>query len=70
MIARRRPRPLALVIAGLLGISLFLIGDHYHWPIIPAGDFARGLWFGVCLGLEVHAVIVFLKSRTRPRPAS
>jgi hypothetical protein len=57
--------PLILVASGLLGISLFMIGDRSHWAIIPADDFAKGLWFGVCLGVELLGGLLMVKDRAK-----
>ena len=58
--------PLAFIVAGLLGIVLFLIGEHYRLPIIPPDDFAKGLWFGTCIGSELLGTLLAIKSKAGP----
>ena len=61
----RKSHPLLLIIGGLIGLSLFLAGDHYHLAIIPTSDFAKGIWFGVCLGLELTGGFLLLRSKVK-----
>jgi hypothetical protein len=63
---RRKPSPLVLIAAGLIGMGLLLLAEHFHLPIARAGDFASGLWFGVCLGVELLGVIVLVRSKAGP----
>lgn len=61
-IARKR-LAVTLISMGLLGIVVFLTGNHYQLPIIPAADFAKGLWFGVCVGMACHGVFLLIVSK-------
>jgi hypothetical protein len=63
---RRKPGPQVLIAAGLIGMGLLLIAEHFHLLIAGAGGFTRGLWFGVCLGAELLGVIVLVRSKARP----
>jgi hypothetical protein len=68
MIPKRKALPLLPIVAGLLGLSLFLIGHRSNWAIIPDDDFARWLWIGLCFGAELLGAILLFK--TRPRVTS
>ena len=62
---RRNIRPMAFMAAGLFSISLFLVASRSGWSIIPASDFAEGLWFGACIGLELIGLICVIKAKRR-----
>lgn len=48
-----------LLAIGLVGVSsTFLLNDY-----VLFGDFARGLWAGVFLGVEVLGLVVLVKQR-------
>ena len=66
MTVRHRSMPLVAIASGLIGVAFFFIGDRYHLPVIPTDDFARGLWFGVCLGCELFGVALLLRSWFKP----
>lgn len=44
------------IAAGLLGIGAYQIISHIYHPAIMEKDFFRGIWFGVCLGLEITGI--------------
>lgn len=63
---KSRARPIVLVSIGLLGMSLYWVVLRVAHPAILSNDFVRGLWFGLCLGLEILGVYRLGKeSRTR-----
>ncbi len=63
MRSRRHVYPMAFVAGGLLGISLFLVASRSGWPIVPASDFAKGLWFGACIGLEMIGMLWVVRAK-------
>ena len=56
-------RPLLLLSAGLLGLSAYAVATRSGAPAALAGDGVRGAWVGVCLGLEVLAVVLLRRAR-------
>lgn len=56
-------RPLVLMAAGLFGLAGFAATTRSGAPLATATDAARGAWVGVCLGLEVLAVILLRRAR-------
>lgn len=64
MTLRSPPRPSALVAAELFGMTLYLVLGRTGSPAVLASDAGRGVWVGVCLGLEVWGVALVAKART------
>jgi hypothetical protein len=66
MVLKSRPRSILLVCIGLFGMSLYWLVLRVAHPAILSNDFVRGVWYGLCLGLEILGVYRLGKeSRTR-----
>ena len=63
---RTSRRPIVLLSAGLVGLSAYAVATRSGAPGASAGDAARGVWIGVCLGLEVLAVVLLRRARGGP----
>jgi TRAP-type C4-dicarboxylate transport system permease small subunit len=65
MILGWNPRPHVLVAIGLLGIAGYSIVARLWHPAILSDDLVRGLWYGICLGLEILGVVRLRKRGAR-----
>ena len=61
-------QPPVLIAAGLLGIAGYEVILRSFHPRVLGHDFAHGLWFGICFGLEILGLVLLRRARTR-RPA-
>jgi hypothetical protein len=52
-----------LVAIGLFGISGYELALRLFHPSFLANDFAHGLWLGVCIGLEIHGLLVIRRAK-------
>ena len=62
---RKRVQPMLLIAAGLFGMLPYAILTRSTHPSVLTSDSMRGLWIGVCIGLEVVGLSVLLKTRLR-----
>lgn len=60
-----RVRPHVLVAIGLLGIAGYSTVERLWHPAILSHDLVRGLWYGLCLGVEILGVIRLRKRGPR-----
>jgi len=61
---KRHPRPHVLIAAGLLGMGLYYVAMRLPHPGFMVTDMFQGLWYGICLGLELLGLYSF----RRPSP--
>ncbi len=52
-----------LISTGLFGIALYFLTSYFSLPVTLNNDLLRGVWFGVCIGLEICGLILLGKSR-------
>jgi len=55
--------PVLLLVAGLIGLSAYAVVTRPGSPAAQMSDAVRGVWVGVCLGLETLAVILLRRAR-------
>jgi hypothetical protein len=53
MLLNRRLNPYVLVSVGLLGMTLYALAMRFGHPDILSNDFVRGVWYGLCLGVQL-----------------
>lgn len=58
-----QPRALIPIIIGLLGVAAYQIIIHFKHPIIMDSDLFHGVWFGICLGLEITGIYLLSKNK-------
>jgi hypothetical protein len=75
VLLNRQPRPYVLVAAGLLGIGLYAVAIRFWHPAILSNDLVQGVWYGLCVGVEILGLYLLRKSPPRnpsgcsaPRP--
>lgn len=62
-----RFREFAPIAIGLLGMGGYQVALRLpHFAVIE-GDLVHGLWFGICLGLELIGLYLLVKNRTPTR---
>jgi hypothetical protein len=59
-----RFRALAQIVIGLIGLGVYQMLLHFKHPVVIENDFLHGLWFGVCLGLELTGLYLLFKSKS------
>ncbi|MGH9440970.1 MAG: hypothetical protein ACRD16_01720 [Thermoanaerobaculia bacterium] len=59
-------QPILLVSVGLLGITLVPFVLRVSHSALLSNDFVRGLWYGLCLGLEIVGIYRLGKARNTP----
>lgn len=57
-------RAFALIVIGLLGMGAYQMIRHVSHPIMLELDFAHGLWFGTCIGLELTGLYLLFKNKS------
>lgn len=60
-------REFALIVIGLLGMGAYQVAFHVPHPVMIEGDLLHGLWFGICLGLELTGLYFLAKNRKPTR---
>jgi len=50
-------RPSVLIALGLFGLSGYTFAVQFPHSAILEQDFAKGIWVGVCIGLEVIGLV-------------
>jgi hypothetical protein len=63
MKANTRRRALAQVAIGLIGMGAYQMLLHLGRPVVIENDFLHGIWFGVCLGLEITGLYLLFKTK-------
>lgn len=56
-------RALSPIVIGLFGMAAYPILMHLKHPVITENDFFHGIWFGVCLGLEIIGIHLLVKNK-------
>ncbi len=56
-----RLRAFAPIAVGLLGMGAYQVVLRTSHPAAMEGDFFHGLWFGVCIGLEIVGIYLLTK---------
>lgn len=56
-------RALAPIVIGLVGTAADQIIVHFKHPAIMDNDLFHGMWFGICLGLEITGLHVLFKNK-------
>jgi hypothetical protein len=56
-------RPYQLIAAGVLGIAAYAVAMRLFHPGWMASDLIHGLWYGVCLGIEILGLVMIRKQR-------
>jgi len=56
-------RALALIAVGLVGIGAYQMILRLSHPTMMENDFFHGLWFGVCIGLEITGLYILTKNK-------
>lgn len=59
-------RELLPIAIGLLGMGAYQIALRLPHPGMLESDLVHGLWFGICLGLELTGLYFLVKNR-KPR---
>lgn len=59
-----RLRAFTPIVIGLLGMGGYQIMLHLQHPIIMEKDLFRGMWYGVCLGLEITGIYLLSKNKS------
>lgn len=63
MKSKTKFRAYAPIIIGLLGMSAYHILLRFKHPEMMERDVFAGVWFGVCIGLELTGVYFFFKNK-------
>lgn len=64
MSLKNKNRAIILVALGLLGMALNVIVIRYTTSSLLSNDVVIGLWFGVCIGLQVLGLYFMVKSKS------
>jgi hypothetical protein len=60
-------RQFAPIVVGLFGMGAYQIVLHAPHPAMIESDMVHGLWFGICLGLELTGLYFLAQNRKRSR---
>lgn len=58
-----RFREFAPIVIGLLGMGAYQVALHVPHPVMIESDLVHGLWFGICLGMELTGLYFLAKNR-------
>lgn len=67
--ALRHSSPYLLISIGTMGIAGYQLILRIFHPPIMAHDLFHGIWFGICLGLEILGLIYLRKANRSPSAA-
>ena len=56
-------RSFAPIAVGLIGMGAYQVISHVYHPAIMQNDLFHGIWFGVCLGLEIIGIYKLSRNR-------
>lgn len=65
MSSNSRFRSFVPIAVGLIGMGAYQVISHTYHPPIMENDLFHGIWFGVCLGLEITGIYQFSRNRHR-----
>jgi hypothetical protein len=63
MSSNAKLRAIAPIVIGLIGMAAYQIIFRLNHPAIMETDLFRGLWFGICIGLEIVGVYLLAKNK-------
>jgi hypothetical protein len=66
MKSNTKQRALVPIVIGLLGMAAYPMILRLGHPAMMENDFFHGLWFGICVGLELLGVYRLSKNKTGP----
>jgi hypothetical protein len=55
------------IVVGLAGMGAYPVALHVPHPAMIEGDLVHGIWFGICLGIELIGLYFLLKQRKSGR---
>ncbi len=61
------PRELVPIVVGLAGMGAYQLALHIPHPALIEDDLVHGMWFGICLGIELVGLYFLLKNRKSNR---
>ena len=56
-------REFAPIVIGLLGMGAYQMVLHVSHPVMIESDLVHGMWFGICLGLELIGLYFLFKNK-------
>ena len=68
MHSQRTLNPFILVALGLFGMSTASLLPHLAQSSLVLNDVVRGVWYGLCIGLEMVGLILLHKTRRAIAP--